>query len=175
MAKYLITYKCGHEVTKQLYGKIKERESYISWAEEQLCPECQRKMRHDEALADAEMNGYPQLDGSEKQVAWAIDLRYIFVMNVESEIKMKRERIKHFSESDEEKNIQLSKFEKLLPDFRDVLNNLLTDKTSAKYWIDNRKFIDPDKYEWDCSHSSVELVAIYEKEKEKEKEMETNL
>lgn len=69
MAKYLITYKCGHEVTKQLYGKIKERESYISWAEEQLCPECQHKMRHDEALADAETNGYPQLDGSEKQVA----------------------------------------------------------------------------------------------------------
>ena len=64
MAKYLITYKCGHEVERQLFGKISDRENYISWTQEQLCPACQRKIHHDEvacqrkayhddALADA--------------------------------------------------------------------------------------------------------------------------
>ena len=110
MAKYLITYKCGHEVEKQLFGKISERENYISWAQEQLCPACQRKIHHDEALADASSNGYPELEGSEKQVAWAIDLRYTFVQNIENEISEKRDRINRFSENEEEKNARLSKF-----------------------------------------------------------------
>ena len=100
MAKYLITYKCGHEVERQLFGKISDRENYISWTQEQLCPACQRKIHHDEvacqrktyhdeALADAAAKGYPKLEGSEKQVAWAMDLRYTFVNDTEDYIKEK--------------------------------------------------------------------------------------
>lgn len=170
MAKYWITYKCGHEVEKQLFGKIKDRENYISWAEEQLCPNCQRKIYHNEALADAETNGYPQLEGSEKQVAWAVDLRYTFVKNIENDIIEKRGRIVRFSEeNDEEKNARLAKFDKSLSEFKDVLNSLLANKTNAKYWIDNREYIEPGKYEWDALYSPLDLMKQYRKE------METNL
>ena len=169
MAKYWITYKCGHEVEKQLFGKISERESYISWAEEQLCPTCQRKAYHEKALADAATNGYPELEGSEKQVAWAIDLRYTFVKNVESEIKEKRDRIERFAESEEEKNARLAKLDKFLPEFYEVMNSLLTHKNSAKFWIDNREYIEPGKYEWEVSLSPMELIRKFKKEMEEEK------
>lgn len=168
MAKYLITYKCGHEVEKQLFGKISERENYISWAEEQLCPTCQRKIHHDKALADAATNDYPELEGSEKQVTWAIDLRYTFVKNVEAEIKGNRDRIVRFSENEEEKNARLTKLEKLLPEFYEVMNNLLAKKTSAKFWIDNREYIEPGKYEWGVSLSPMELIRKFKKEMEQE-------
>lgn len=168
MAKYWITYKCGHEVEKQLFGKISERENYISWAEEQLCPACQRKIHHDKALADAATNGYPELEGSEKQVTWAIDLRYTFVKNVEAEIKEKRDRLERISENEEEKNARLTKFEKFLPEFYEVMNNLLANKTSAKFWIDNREYIEPGKYEWEVSLSPMELIRKFKKEMEQE-------
>lgn len=166
MAKYWITYKCGHEVEKQLFGKISERENYISWAEEQLCPACQRKIHHDKALADAATNGYPELEGSEKQVTWAIDLRYTFVKNVEAEIKENRDRIECFSKNEEEKNARITKLEKLLPEFYEVMNNLLAKKTSAKYWIDNREYIEPGKYELEVSLSPMELIRKFKKEME---------
>lgn len=168
MAKYWITYKCGHEVEKQLFGKISERENYISWAEEQLCPTCQRKIHHDKALADAATNDYPELEGSEKQVAWAIDLRYTFVKNIEAEIKGNRDRIKCFSKNEEEKNARLIKLEKLLPEFYEVMNNLLAKKTGAKYWIDNREYIEPEKYEMEVSLSPMELIRKFKKEMEQE-------
>lgn len=166
MAKYWITYKCGHEVEKQLFGKISERENYISWAEGQLCPACQRKIYQDKALADASTNGYPELEGSEKQVAWAIDLRYTFVQNIENEISEKRDRINRFSENEEEKNARLSKLEKLLPEFYELMNHLLTNKTNAKFWIDNREYIEPGKYEWEVSLSPFELLRKFKKEME---------
>jgi len=44
MAKYQITYSCGHAGTVELLGKIKERERKIDWYESQaVCPECYKK------------------------------------------------------------------------------------------------------------------------------------
>ena len=102
-------------------------------------------------------------------MAWAIDLRYTFVQNIENEISEKRDRINRFSENEEEKNTKLSKFEKFLPEFYEVMNNLLTNKTNAKFWIDNREYIEPGKYEWEVSLSPVELLRKFKKEMEQKK------
>lgn len=48
MAKYDITYSCGHTVEKQLFGKNKDRESYIEWAKQGLCPDCWGKQKREE-------------------------------------------------------------------------------------------------------------------------------
>lgn len=48
MAWYTINYSCGHSVDKQLYGKGKDRESYIEWAEQGLCPSCWGKQKREE-------------------------------------------------------------------------------------------------------------------------------
>lgn len=51
MAKYDVTYSCGHEGTVELFGKEKDRQRKIEWYESTgLCPECYKKeMREKEA------------------------------------------------------------------------------------------------------------------------------
>lgn len=49
MAKYSITYSCGHEGTVQLFGKNEERDRKIKYYEEfGLCPECYKKQKQEE-------------------------------------------------------------------------------------------------------------------------------
>ena len=76
MAKYDITYSCGHTETVQLYGKHADREHYIAWASEhKVCSECRKADREAEKAAAAERakaNG--MTEGSDKQMAWACDL-----------------------------------------------------------------------------------------------------
>ena len=49
MAKYNITYSCGHEGTVQLFGKSEERERKIKYYEEfGLCTECYKKQKQEE-------------------------------------------------------------------------------------------------------------------------------
>ena len=44
MAKYDITYSCGHTGVAELFGKEKDRQSKIQWYENNgLCPECYKK------------------------------------------------------------------------------------------------------------------------------------
>ena len=43
MAKYNITYKCGHEDRVELFGKMSVREWRLEQMAGELCPECQRK------------------------------------------------------------------------------------------------------------------------------------
>lgn len=83
MAQYEIAYSCGHNLTKQLYGPNKERQSYLTWAKDRgLCPACKAaKAAADHAAenaAAAETNaavGLPALVGSPKQIAWAETIR----------------------------------------------------------------------------------------------------
>lgn len=50
--KYEITYSCGHEGVKALFGKNSDRERMIRYYETQcLCPECARKKRDEENKA----------------------------------------------------------------------------------------------------------------------------
>lgn len=84
MAKYDVTYSCGHSGTIQLFGPYKSRDRKIEWYEnEGLCPDCyaekQRQKREEEVKAIAEknaVNNLPELSGSEKQIAWAEKIRY---------------------------------------------------------------------------------------------------
>lgn len=71
MAKYTITYRCGHTAEVQLYGSYKDRERKIAYYKTIDCPEC----RANKANEDAKENGYAVLTGSAKQVGWASDIR----------------------------------------------------------------------------------------------------
>lgn len=61
MAKYTITYKCGCTKEVELFGKISERENKIEWYKTIECPVCKCKNS--------------DLEGTPKQVVWAIDLK----------------------------------------------------------------------------------------------------
>jgi hypothetical protein len=76
MAKYDVTYSCGHSDTIQLYGPNKERTRKIEWLERDgLCPECYKAKMEQQAVKKSNEMGLPELVGSEKQVAWAKKIR----------------------------------------------------------------------------------------------------
>lgn len=83
VAKYDITYSCGHKDTVTLFGPTAERDRKIEWMESKgLCPECykvhiseQREKASKEAAAQAKDLGLPLLTGSVKQIAWAETIR----------------------------------------------------------------------------------------------------
>lgn len=81
MAKYDVTYGCGHEATIQLYGPVKDRDRKIAWLESSgLCSDCYKAKRDAEfaarnteaASANAALIA---LTGSDKQIAWAESIR----------------------------------------------------------------------------------------------------
>lgn len=96
MAKYDITYSCGHKGEITLFGKTSERERKIAWYENTgLCPEC-KKIKTIK-LADKlekELN-LPTIEGvSEKQINYARSLRFKIANNYKKEIQqIKKERI----------------------------------------------------------------------------------
>lgn len=74
MAKYDITHACGHEETVELFGSHESRDSRIEKMEADLCPRC-RAERARKIISEG-YNGIalPQISGSDKQVAWAVDI-----------------------------------------------------------------------------------------------------
>lgn len=74
MAKYEVTFSCGHTGTVELFGKTADRERKLRWYETSaVCPECYKAQQKAES---EEFNaGLPALTGSEKQISWAKDIR----------------------------------------------------------------------------------------------------
>lgn len=72
MALYGITYRCGHTGQVQIYGTNVhgERGRKAAWYESQDCPACKAK----QARSSSD-DGMAVLEGSDKQVAWAGDIR----------------------------------------------------------------------------------------------------
>lgn len=79
MAKYTINHKCGHSEVVELYGKQEDRYRKIEYMESIDCPECRRKAEYERALSLS--SELPVLEGSEKQIAWAMSIRQNWIDN----------------------------------------------------------------------------------------------
>lgn len=164
--KYYVTFSCGHEGEVNLYGKAAERDRRIAWYEKEgICPDCYRKMKEEERKqADEELAAYadkieaeynlPELEGTEKQVAWARKIRAGAIKNFEAnegwlfkefialrlgkpeETIFYRRQIKHGATPEEAKAATLANAEACKYDFA-FIDRLFT-KTSAAWFIDNR-------------------------------------
>lgn len=66
-----LNYACGHTETKQIYGPMADRARTVAAAAKQDCPAC----RATAATADATAAGLVTIVGSDKQVAWAAEIR----------------------------------------------------------------------------------------------------
>ena len=112
MAKYAITYKCGHNEEVQLYGKYADRESKINYYKTIDCAECRAKA----AAESAKVKGLAELTSSAKQVSWANDIR----------AKLMREADELAAKVTRNKEV----FDKAV--------ETLKNETSASWWIDRR-------------------------------------
>lgn len=83
MAKYSIEHICGHTETVQIYGTNvhSERERKAEWLASRPCKDCEREQLREENLA-----GCSELEGTEKQIAWANDIRAKAIAEVKNMI-----------------------------------------------------------------------------------------
>lgn len=172
---YYGTYSCGHEGRVNLTGPGKYREYRMKAEFEKLCPECYEKeveKRREENTAKAKEEAaemeLPALEGTEKQVAWAYTLR--------SEILHKLMKYIDATEEGAEKAVpnrllvkkKLKEYDlnintdEVYSTLQKVLNHLITTKTKASYWIDNRENTILISWLW----ISDLIIEIKEKERE---------
>ena len=111
MAKYDVTCSCGHTETVQIYGKAADREKEIARREKGICKEC---WKAESASETTRAFGLAQLEGSEKQIAWANDIRAKIFDKYGSQLQA----------ATDEKTKNFAAF--------------LVGQPSAKYWIDRR-------------------------------------
>lgn len=71
MAKYQVKHLCGHTTEVQLFGHWSDRERRMAAMERELCAACRAEQAR-QAAAEA---GLPALTGSDKQIAWAAEIR----------------------------------------------------------------------------------------------------
>lgn len=128
MAHYTITHACGHTETVELYGKTSERERRIQWLSEKLCNDCYAKPFS------------TKLNGSERQIAWANEIRYYALEGIEHDRKLAKQEWdkgnpKLWARYTDDEIAQALEAANAKLD-REELNAKSID--SAKWWIDNR-------------------------------------
>ena len=135
MAKHEITFACGHTEIRVLYGKSSDRERKISWMEKYgFCSECYKKQMQEEQKSRRSENDFPDLTGSEKQIAWAEKIR--------DGVFLDWEKI------DLQKDLRTEKFV-----------NWLKSRIEARFWINNReKSIRELVKEWAENESKIDAV-----------------
>lgn len=125
MAKYDVERACGHTETVDLYGPRKNREWRIENVEaEKLCRECylaklaeERELANKQAAEEAQAQGLPKLEGTEKQVAWAETIRQEVLAAIDE-----------FIVEDEAED----------PRVIELISHIKS-KVSASWWIDHRE------------------------------------
>lgn len=133
MAKYDVTYTCGHTGTIRLIGR--DRQWRLEQEKEKLCSECYRAALEQErqegnarAAIENQAAGLAELEGTEKQIAWAETLRRQFLDIFEGKILPEI--------TDEQKAAHPEACEGTLQIYRSFRS-----RTSASWWIDNRSLI----------------------------------
>lgn len=123
---------CGTEFEITAYKRnSSEAASFVKWAEENItvCQDCERKQReadraveNEKAAQAAAENGWPQLSGTDKQIAWANTIR-------EQAMEAMRE---YFLDEERLKDHPFGRYA------HEALTAILLDQTRASYWIENR-------------------------------------
>lgn len=118
MAKYPISYTCGHIGTVNLIGPHRSRESRIAYLEKGECFDCYKQ--HATATASEQAHGLelPALVGTEKQIAWAETLRIAKLTDIEAVVEQ-------LSDHTEYRHILIAV-------------ETISNETSAKQWIEWR-------------------------------------
>lgn len=138
---------CGQKFEKTTIKRnVSEATSWEEWAQNYYdeCDECYRKRiqaeREEEsrkAAEDAKSLNLPELKGSEKQVAWAESIRMKGLENLQTKIDQEKELAASGPERHIKKYDNLVKFQKWI-----------MAKDEARFWIDNRNFVNDGAALW---------------------------
>ena len=138
MAKYDVTYTCGHTGIIDLWGKSRDRKWRLDREEEKRCPDCWKKQQDEErekenaaAIAENQAAGLPPLEGTEKQVPWAEAIRSKSLKKIEAYLQSPREDWEEELLSQEGIEVGLKS---------------IRTRTDATWWIDQRGEVENKHY-----------------------------
>ncbi len=135
MAKYTVACEiCKTDFTVQLVGPTRDRDwklNHYTW----ICDECKEKARQEENAKAAAVNesaGLPELNGSEKQIAWAETIRAKKITEIDKplndrDLEYLKKRAHRQGILDADKKI-------------DIAIISIKSKTSASWWVDSRDY-----------------------------------
>ena len=160
MAWYYGVFSCGHEGKTNITGPTKNRKWIAEKRFEGVCEECYKKQleeernkANEEAKAKAEEMELVELEGTEKQVAWANTLRLKMINKFEEEIEILERKYEESSERFKERK------KERLEVARKVLDYITANKNKATFYIDTRgDYISEliEKYKDEASNNVLE-------------------
>lgn len=136
MAWNTLTYACGHQEEKQLYGKMTERERIVAAAAHHDCPAC----RAEKAKVADQAAGLPALQGSEKQIGWASECRARLIPQIEAAIERGQAAIAKIDAGEfaDRATPEQCATERARLEAAIAKAQAIKAITRAGYWIDNR-------------------------------------
>lgn len=138
MAKYVTaTRSCGHTERVLVNYKITDMEEWESRQAEQLCFECQKQKRLEEAREQVAGLDLPPLTGSPKQIAWAETIRADIIKNVGERLNYFLENTDQFARMIEKHNIEPAAY---VDEINRSLMLVLQARTASRFWIDTHDF-----------------------------------
>lgn len=137
--------KCGEKFQKTAQKSMSSRQaaSWVRWALEyyDICPDCEFEARAEKAAElgqKAVAAGLPKLQGSQKQIVWAEQIRAELLEESRDFISNEREYIeKH--ETDETKRKEKMR----ILDICEEMLGQMQREAHASWWIDHRHFSGP--------------------------------
>lgn len=162
MAKYDVTFACGHTATVELFGKSSDREWKLKRMAEGICPDCykaqkeaERKAASEAAAKEAREQGFAELKGSEKQIAWAETIRAKFMEQLDELLEKMHQQDQHARIKESWNDEQKARHDMV---FRlvDAMGSAYANIDSAKTIIDSR-YSDPTST---LRKSMVEIQAV---------------
>ncbi len=129
-----VTRSCGHQEWVRSSALLRERDSVIARESRKLCAECYAAQRQQEAAERAaqaqqaaQAQSLPQLTGSDKQVAWASDIRQQMLAAI-ADLRKQAQAAVENPERDPHRTA---------PVVLAVIDEMLR-TAEARWWIDNR-------------------------------------
>lgn len=146
MAWYDGTFSCGHEGRVNIIGPSKDRQRKADYRFSGVCEECykkqleeKREQANQQALETSKEMELPELQGTEKQVAWANTLRLTMIEDLNKEI---------FNTTVDEAKAVLEAFgcktrrelRTAIQEWPLIVDDFMQKETKASFFIDNRNF-----------------------------------
>lgn len=158
---------CGETFTMRAEKQNRRSaDSWAEWAKDNYteCSDCYRARRKKEreeqnsrAAAEAAEMGWPELTGSEKQVAWANTIREQMMGYMQTSLDQGVRRLTRVREKDDAEMVE--KWTKQVELMRGIMDWLLETKTKASYWIDHRSYL---QYEYTKREIEAEWISEWE-------------
>lgn len=134
MSKVTITHTCGHVVEHEVTGSLALRQWKIDRLFAEPCWECRKAAMAADALRAAQVAGLPPLDGTPKQVAWAVTIRQAKL----DEMDTWREEVAEAGVESVKAGRATSEQVRAAMDELDRWLSSLRGETAAKFWIERR-------------------------------------